>query len=80
MEGHKLDRDNEANNLSGRQVGSVWFVILISCLGDIFLVDKTDVLLPIHAVIQTGYVQDFKPPFRSHIFVVVRWYGLCSVS
>ena len=82
MEGHKQDKDNEANYeyLCGRQVGSVWFLILTSCVGDIFLVDKTDVLVPIHAVIQTCYIQDFKPSFESQIFVVVRWYDLCRVS
>jgi len=53
LEGHKEDKVNEANYLSGRQVGIVWFVILISCVGDTFLVDKTDVLVPIHAVIQS---------------------------
>ena len=42
--------------------------------------DKTDVLVPIHAVIQTCYISGFKPSFASHIFVVVRWYDLRSVS
>ena len=70
LEGHKQDKDNEANYLFGRQVGSVWFVTLISCVVDTFLIDKTDVLVPIPAVIQTCYIPDFKPSFASHIFVV----------
>jgi len=80
LEGHKQVKDNEANYFCDTQFDSVWFVILISCVVDTFLVDKTDVLAPIHAVIQTWYIPDFKPSFGLHIFVVVRWYDLRSMS
>jgi hypothetical protein len=58
----------------------VCFVILISCFGDNFVVDITDVFIAIRAVIQTRYIMDFQPSFGSQIFVIVLWCDVWSVS
>ena len=47
-------------------------VTLISCVGDNFIVDITDVCTHFCAVIRTGFITRWKPSFGSRIFVAVR--------